>query len=81
MAKAKKTTKHGLDVKSFQDEWERQKEELRAIALEVASADSALVEAHREFLAAQKKHERAVARKTAAEARLNAVRSNLGGQS
>jgi hypothetical protein len=82
MAKAKRKTltKHGLDVKTFQDEWSRQKAELEAVALEAVHADTALVDAHRALQAAQEAFKKATARKTSAESRLAALRANLGGK-
>lgn len=77
----KKLTKSGLDLKTFNNEWERQKAELEAIALESVRADAAVVETKRALDAAQKAHDLAVKRKTAAEERLARVRANLGGES
>lgn len=76
---AKKKTKHGLDLKTFTSEWERQKAELEALAQESVKADIALVDSKRALDAAQKAYNQAVARKTAAEERVARVRANLGG--
>lgn len=77
---AKKLTKHGLDLKTFTNEWERQKAELTALALDSVNADAAVVETKRALDAATKAHAKAVATKTAAEERLARVRANLGGK-
>lgn len=76
----KKHTKHGLDLKTFTSEWERQKAQLEALAMESVRADAAVVETKRALDAAQKAHDLAVKRKTAAEERLATVRANLGGE-
>lgn len=76
----KKLTKHGLDLKTFTNEWERQKSELESIALESVKADASLVESKRALDTAQKTYDQAVKRKTAAEERLARVRANLGGE-
>jgi hypothetical protein len=77
---AKKSTKSGLDLKTFTNEWERQKAQLEAIALDSVKADAAVVETKRALDAATKAHDLAVKRKTAAEERLATVRANLGGE-
>lgn len=77
---AKKLTKSGLNLKEFNDAWERQKAALTSIAMDSVTADAALVEAKRALDAAQKAYDAAVKRKTAAEERLARVRANLGGE-
>lgn len=76
----KKLTKHGLNVKEFSDNWERQKAQLTTIAMDSVRADAALVEAKRGLDSAQKAFDKAVKCKTAAEERLSQVRANLGGE-
>lgn len=77
---AKKTTKHGLNVKDFNDRWSHVQTQLEALAKEQVAADIEVVNSQRALKAAEVAAKKAIQRKTLAEQRLNTVRGNLGGE-
>lgn len=74
------TTRLGLNVTQFNDKWSDLQTRLEGVAQEQVQADIQLVNAASALKLAQVAHTKAIQRKTLAEKRLSALRSNLGAE-